>query len=103
MQHNVIRVSLEIFGVPPELIGWVMKLCTNFEVEVKVGNDAPLLRVQNHGDAARGGLERGRHVIPLAADHAEGGGGRIWVLAAAADQLLEPLLAPPAGEPVALA
>ena len=37
VQHEVIRVALEIFGVPSELIGWVMKLCTDFEVEVKVG------------------------------------------------------------------
>ena len=28
---------MEIFGVPTELIDWVMKLHTNFEVEVKIG------------------------------------------------------------------
>ena len=37
VQHEVIIVALEIFGAPSTLIGWVMKLCTNFEVEVKVG------------------------------------------------------------------
>ena len=37
IQHKVIKEVLENFGVPSDLVGWAMKLCTNFEVEAKVG------------------------------------------------------------------
>ena len=37
IEHKVIRTTLEIFGVPQDIISWIMKLYVNFEVKVKVG------------------------------------------------------------------
>ena len=37
IQFKVIDETLAIFGVPPEIIMWVKKICLNSVVELKVG------------------------------------------------------------------
>ena len=39
MQYDFIQKHLELFGTPPDIINWNMKLHSNFQVVLKVGKE----------------------------------------------------------------
>ena len=53
VQHDVIQKSLEMLGALIEIITWPMKLCSKFQVVIKVGDEESHVDAVLNKDAAK--------------------------------------------------